>query len=206
MKKILGLTIAAVMIMVMVGGGTWAYFSDTEASADNSLTAGTMDLNIDGDNNVVNTFSATNAAPGDAGNGSSELSNVGNLEGELDIEITALTNTGGTGGTEFEDGVGDLGGVALMAVYLDVDKSGDFNAGDIGLKADGTTYSYPSTLQYATIDSYGSAVWDGAATMAASAAYDFVVDWEVPTSAGNNIQGDSVSFGILFTLEQADAD
>jgi spore coat-associated protein N len=205
MKKILGLTIAAVMIMVMVGGGTWAYFSDTETSADNSLTAGTMDLNIDGGNSVVNTFTASNVAPGDTGSGSSTLDNVGNLEGELDIAITALVNTGGSGGTEFEDGVGDLGGVALMAIYIDVDQSGTFNAGDIGLKYDGTTYSFPATLQYASIDSYSTA-WDAAATMSAGAQYDVMIDWEVPTSAGNNIQGDAVSFGILFTLEQAAAD
>ena len=48
MKKILGLTIAALLVMGMVGGGTWAYFSDTEASTNNSLTAGTLDLNVDG--------------------------------------------------------------------------------------------------------------------------------------------------------------
>jgi predicted ribosomally synthesized peptide with SipW-like signal peptide len=28
MKKILGLSVAAMMIMALVGGGTWAYFSD----------------------------------------------------------------------------------------------------------------------------------------------------------------------------------
>jgi len=32
------------------------------------------------------------------------------------------------------------------------------------------------------------------------------VEWRVPTSAGNNIQGDSVSFNVTFTLEQAAAD
>ena len=46
MKKIFGLTIAAVLVMAMVTGGTWAYFSDTESSTNNSLTAGTLDLNI----------------------------------------------------------------------------------------------------------------------------------------------------------------
>ena len=93
-----------------------------------------------------------------------------------------------------------------MAMYIDVDQSGDFNAGDIGLKADGTVYSYPATLQYDTIDNYGSTIWDAAASMASTAQYDITIDWEVPTSAGNNIQGDAVSFGILFTLEQPEAD
>jgi len=206
MKKILGLTIAALMVMVMVGGGTWAYFTDTETSANNSLSAGTMDLNIDGGNSAVNTFTASNVTPGESGVGSSTLANVGNLGGELDITISAITNTGGSGGTEFEDGVGNLGGEAVMAMYIDVDQSGDFNAGDIGLKADATVYSYPATLQYDTIDNYDSTIWDAAASMASTAQYDVTIDWEVPTSAGNNIQGDAISFGILFTLEQPEAD
>ncbi len=98
MKKILGLTIAALLVVVLVGGGTWAYFSDTESSASNSLVAGTMDLNIDGGDTAVTTFSVTSAAPGDSGNGSSTLANVGSMSGELDIGFSAITNTGGSGG------------------------------------------------------------------------------------------------------------
>ena len=30
MKKILGLTVAAILVMALVGGGTWAYFRDVE--------------------------------------------------------------------------------------------------------------------------------------------------------------------------------
>jgi len=35
---------------------------------------------------------------------------------------------------------------------------------------------------------------------------DFVVKWEIPTDAGNEIQGDSVEFDVTFTLEQEAAD
>ncbi|GAG27816.1 unnamed protein product, partial [marine sediment metagenome] len=38
MKKILGLTIVAVLVMALVGGGTWAYFSDVERTDTNVLT------------------------------------------------------------------------------------------------------------------------------------------------------------------------
>ena len=206
MKKILGLTIAALLIMTVVGGSTWAYFSDTESSANNSLAAGTMDLNIDGGNTAVTTFSVTSAAPGDTGNGSSILANAGNMSGELDIAFSAITNTGGSGGGEFEDGIGNLGAVATIAVYIDVDSSSSWTAGDIGLKSDGTTYSSPTALNYATIDSYGSETWDAIEAMATSASDKFTVLWQIPTSAGNNIQGDSVSFDITFTLEQAAED
>jgi spore coat-associated protein N len=46
MKKILGLGMVAILVMALVGGGTWAYFSDTETSSDNVLAAGTLDLGL----------------------------------------------------------------------------------------------------------------------------------------------------------------
>jgi len=42
-KKIIGLSIAALLILALVGGATWALFSDTETSANNTLIAGTLD-------------------------------------------------------------------------------------------------------------------------------------------------------------------
>jgi len=206
MKKILGLTVAAFIVIAMVSAGTWAYFSDVESSTDNSLTGGTLDLNWNGGNDTgVATFSESNKAPGDEGTGSKTLANAGSLSGELDIAFGLITNTGGSGGTEYEDGNGDLGGVAQIAVYLDIDQSGGWNAGDIGLKSDGSTYT-TGDLQYATINSYASASWDAVQTMAVSAADDFVIAWNIPTSATNSIQGDGISFDITFTLEQPEVD
>ena len=210
MKKILGLTVAALLVIGMVGGGTWAYFTDTEQSTNNSLTAGTLDLNIDAGNIAVTTFSASAVGPGDSGSGSSTLSNVGTYAGEFDIDFSAITNTPGAGGTEYEGGTGELGGVATMAVYLDINQNATFDAGDIELNTTGAN-AYDgvtnTTLDYATIDSYGSVSYDAViASMAALAADDFIALWQVPTSADNTIQGDSVSFDVTFTLEQAAAD
>jgi len=205
MKKILGLTVAAFLVIAFVGAGTWAYFSDTEGSTNNSLTAGTLDLTADGGDTPVTTFAVTGKAPGDSGSGSTTLANAGNLNGELDITFSAITNTGGTGG-EFGDSNGNLGAVAEIAVYIDVDSSGTWTTGDIGLKSDGTTYNNPTALDYAVIDNYGSDTFDAVETMATSASDDFIILWRIPTSAGNNIQGDSVSFDVTFTLEQAAVD
>lgn len=205
MKKILGLTVAAFLVIAFVGAGTWAYFSDTEGSTNNSLTAGTLDLTADGGDTPVTTFSVTGKAPGDSGSGSTTLANAGNLNGELDIAFSTITNTGGTSG-EFGDSNGNLGAVAEIAVYVDVDSSGTWTSGDIGLKSDGTTYNNPTALDYAAIDNYGSDTFDAVETMATSASDDFIILWRIPTSAGNNIQGDSVSFDVTFTLEQAAVD
>ncbi|MBA7601486.1 hypothetical protein ES703_08561 [subsurface metagenome] len=46
MKKILSLTIAIVLIIGVVAGGTWAYFSDTETATGNVFTAGTIDISL----------------------------------------------------------------------------------------------------------------------------------------------------------------
>jgi len=199
LKKIIGLLSAVALVMAMVGGGTWAYFADTETSADNSLASGTLDLTIDGGNVVVTTFSESTVGAGDSGSGSSVLANVGSLGGCLSLEFSAITNTGGVSG-EYSDGSGDLGAVAELAVYLDVDQNSVFDNSDIGLKHDGNTYSPPATLDYATINSYDSDAWADVMSLAAGAGADFVALWQVPATAGNEIQGDSVSFDVTFIL------
>jgi spore coat-associated protein N len=206
MKKIIGLTIMALLIIGLVGGGTYAWFSDTEVSEDNILTAGTLDLNIEGGDDPVTTFDVGDVAPGDSGSGNSTLTNAGSMPGELDISTSAVNNTPGAIG-EYQGGSGELGANARIAMYLDVDQSGGATAGDIGLKSDGTTYDPTGGFDYDEIDDYASLSWDAVlASMAISAADDFIVLWQVPTSAGNDIQGDSVSFDITFTLEQPEVD
>jgi len=212
MKKIIGLSLAALLIIGIIGGATFAYFSDTESSTNNTLTAGILDLHIDGGDTppAVTTFNVSGVAPGDSGSGTSTLTNVvGGIDGELDIATSAVTNTGAVSGTsEYADDSGDLGGVAEIAMYLDIDQSGGVTAGDIGLQSDGTTYDPTGGLAYDVIDNYASESWDEVlTTMAAGDNDDFIVLWDVdgPT-AGNNIQGDSVSFDITFTLEQAVVD
>ena len=210
MKKILGLTVTAIIVMALVGGGTWAYFSDPETSTNNALTAGTLDLTLDGADDPVTMFSIGSVYPGDSGNGTTLLANSG-TQGELDISVVAVNNTESTGSTEFESDVigtgGELGSVAELAIFLDIDDNGNFNSGDIGLKSNQTTYNATSVLDWATADSYSGKTWD-AVIASFSTSVDFWVEWRVPIggSADNTIQGDSISANITFTLEQAAVD
>ena len=208
MKKIIGLSVAALLIVGVITGVTFAYFSDTESSVDNTLTAGVLDLNIDGGNIAVTTLNVSAAEPGASGSASSTLSNVGSMAGELDIETSAVTNTGAVSGTsEYADDSGDLGGVAQIAMYLDIDQSGGVTAGDIGLQSNGTTYDPTGGLNYDVVDNYALETWNEViSSMVASASDDIIILWQVPTTADNSIQGDSVEFDITFTLEQSDVD
>ncbi len=68
MKKILGLSVAAMMIMALVGGGTWAYFSDTEITTGNTFAAGTVDLQVGASDptvEVINIGGTTGIKPTD---------------------------------------------------------------------------------------------------------------------------------------------
>ena len=46
MKKIIGLSVAIALIIALIGTGTWALFSDTEETLDNTFTAGIIDLEV----------------------------------------------------------------------------------------------------------------------------------------------------------------
>ena len=84
------LTIA--LVSVLVGTGTFAYFTDSEMSS-NTLESGTMDLKInDADpdewtDGVTATWFLSNMQPGDAKMGSVLMKNNGNLDADH-LEIT----------------------------------------------------------------------------------------------------------------------
>ncbi|MFA5761408.1 MAG: TasA family protein, partial [Dehalococcoidales bacterium] len=106
MKKILGLAISALLLIGLVGGGTWAYFSDTETSNDNTWTAGTLNLvnvidgtavgtdvvvteQADGLNDKVVFGGVTPIVPGNSGTIKWTLTNEGNTAGFLTLAATA---------------------------------------------------------------------------------------------------------------------
>lgn len=217
-KKILiSLSVIGIAAAIAIGG-TIAYFSDTETSENNTFAAGTMDLDIDGDDIAVQTMNLLDKAPGDSGTANATLKNSGSLDGELDVVMGTVTNYpctddtyGKNDGTEYcTSDAGTLGGSAQMALYVDVDESGTWNTDDIGLKSDAAKYTNTGStaLDYDTIDNYGGVAWNDVYTglMTPGDQDDFVIDWKVPTSATNDIQGDALEFDLTFILEQVDAD
>lgn len=75
-KKKLGLGIASAALGIsLVGGGTFAYFSDTEATT-NTFAAGTLDLGV----NPTTIIDVENIKPGDWMNRSFKLENNGSLD------------------------------------------------------------------------------------------------------------------------------
>ena len=76
MKNISVLAIIAVIAIVAIGATT-AYFSDTETSIDNAIQAGTVDINIDGDNPWIGSYQMSNMAPGEFSEINFVINNIG---------------------------------------------------------------------------------------------------------------------------------
>lgn len=211
MKKIFGLSIAALLVLGLVGGGTWAYFSDPESTGNNVFTAGTLDLDFGGgDEQGTVMFNLTNKAPGDNSAANASLSYPAtNAVAELDAAFSAVNNVGlaSGGGNEFGDDSGDLGAALEIAPFIDLDENGIFDGSDIALGSS-TDNTSTSALQWDYLDNFANNTWDdiysGASLNGTSDL--FVIQWRIGTGVGNSIQGDSANFSITFTLEQPAAD
>jgi len=96
MKKVIGLTLAAILIAGIAGGGTWAFFSDSETSQNNTLTAGTLDLRVGATDPCTESINlGTQIKPGDNDNAADwTITNLGNISGTLKVEIGSITNYG----------------------------------------------------------------------------------------------------------------
>jgi predicted ribosomally synthesized peptide with SipW-like signal peptide len=214
MKKILGLAIAALVVIAMVAAGTYAYFQDTETSTNNNITAGTLDLKLNGADSNVNIVAAlTDKKPGDADMAPgphATLLAAGTLTGKLSIAFGTVTDTESTGPGEFladgigGAGVGELGGKVQIAPWIDVNHNGTFDTGDIPLSTTGAK-TFSDGLQWATVDAFsGVSFTNVIASFASAATVDFYLPWNFvnPGSLDNSAQGDSFNVGITFTLDQ----
>ena len=197
LKRIIGVMLGILIMSVLCTAGVWAYIGN---DALNNGSNGMVALKL-GNTIQPEALNVPNAAPGDSGQYVYHLENTGSISGSLSIDIPNVTNTVGTIG-KYADGSGDLGRSTEMAFYLDSDASGDWSEGDIGLSANGQAYPYPSAFQYDTLDNYVKAEWNGINTLSPNNKLNLVALWRIPASAGNEIQGDSVSYDISFTLTQ----
>ena len=204
MKKIIPLVASMMLILVVgifAGSITMAYFNDTETSYGNTLTAGTLDLQVDGqDDPHVANFDLVDLKPGDgAGNlkpaGGPGLhwtvKNVGSIPGVLTVTIMNVVNKeNGQNEPEalVDSTVGELEGELGSKIRIQVWRGGIW------------TYEEATLNQIngkAIVPGYGSPVILGSGVQTT-----IEISWCVFDTAGNEIQSDSVSFDVVFQLDQ----
>ena len=203
MSKILISLMTIALVGALVGGGIYAYFSDTETSTGNTFIAGTLDLNLDGGNTNVVKFNVSNVSPGGSGGGTWAVTNVGTLGGYLDLETVGFTESIGT--TTDPELVNEptgldtaqLGSCLMAHMFIDANNDGDWDAGETDIFG---TNAAPVAIN--TIA--GNYSLDLA--LAASGTNYITLRWAVPVTTDNRIQGDSVILGMTFELQQRAAD
>jgi len=190
MKKILGLTVAVLLSIGMVGIGTWAYFSDVETSTSNVLAAGTLDLKTNDADGVSQTLLATNIKPGDTiGPETIILKNVGSVTGAtLDLAFTYVESDGSSN---------------------PLNKSADDTAAMIEvttLKYDGSSLLASvmdnNTNGYRDIQDLKNTDLSNQSGISASASKEFEIAIKARDSVGSDYQADGITVTMTFTLNQ----
>lgn len=185
-RRVLGGIVTIGGAAAAAGAGTFAAFSDTESSNDNSVSAGTLDLTVDGGSTPVTVLSVSDAVPNGSGSGDAiTLANDGSVDGTLDISVAAIdSNENGTPGPE-SSATDEGAGVELedaLTITVTVGGSDEFSDTVGNLSPDQTIVS--------------------GQTLNAAGSTDFNLSYSV-SGAGNEIQSDSVSLDFDFTLNQA---
>jgi predicted ribosomally synthesized peptide with SipW-like signal peptide len=183
MKKILALGGVTLMVMALVAGGTWAYFSDYEVSANNVLTAGTLDIGLSnaslgeagaGD---TATWSLSSMAPGDTKQAILYVANNGTID-MANVYFGLAYNTSGTRPSTVKAGPGGVTDDISKMIYVSA-ASGNFT-------------SVASLLNKSIFDLSTQNITLG--TLAAGQERTINLTWTMNTSATNDCQNKTVSF------------
>ncbi len=192
MKRILGLTIAFMLLIGMAGIGTWAYFSDVETLTGNVLAAGTLDLKTDDVDGVSQTLLAMNMEPGDTvGPETIILKNVGSVEGSsLDLSFTYVDS----------DSSPNPAGMSAnaTAAIIEVTK---LNYDGSSLLGD-EFVSDNNTNGYKDVEDLENADLSGQGGIAASASKEFEIEVRLRSDANKDFQADGIDVTMTFILNQ----
>ncbi len=211
----------------LTAGATQAYFSDSETIVGNTFAAESLDLVL-GETRTL-PFVVSDVVPGDQGTGTVTLTNNGVTPGTLYINWTKTIDNendmiqpeteqyprpdGSPGHTtgDYNGNGGELDFFLQFAPFVDVNKDGVFNTGDIQLAYNGQSAFHPNyrggSLYYSGLNSYLSA-WNNIMTLNGGNSVNIVIPWQFPTESTdanysqNIAMTDSLGFDIQFALNQ----
>ncbi len=191
-RKLLFSIMTIAVVALLIGGGTYAYFSDTESSEDNTITAGTLDLSVDDENPWTSTkLTVTNAIPGSSGSVTMTLENEGSADGlSLTLDVTDIADgPGTTPESEPTSDNGELSQNTDIVLWEDTNYDGVIDEGEDEI--------YNNTLSATATNG----PWE-IGPLAAGATNYVGLYYEIDETVGNEIQGDNCSFNIVYVLSQ----
>jgi spore coat-associated protein N len=195
MKKILGLGIAALLIMAMVGGGTWAYFVDTETSSGNLLTAGTLNLGVAnvGSSNPTGSTTATWTSP----SGWKPGDNISAVLYVKNSGTIAMSSVNVTFSAIFTDGTPS----SVSGYNQLLTTTGNFTKMVNVLSATWNGVDVPA-ITGQTLDYLMTAGSINLGALANGTEYPLFINWKFDPTATNACQGDSANITLTLTANQ----
>jgi len=224
-KKLIGLGIAVAVIIALVTTGTFALFSDTETSEVNQFTAGIIDLEVDCDGDTI--FAATDdplpkifeylpasdIKPGDSGEVtlSLHLKDDSN-DADLWMQLTSLVDDGGLN-PESEDAGDDVISDAIeVLIWLDEGTTAGWQGTGTDTDEGDNEYDTGEEILFGTVAAGGGTLYSLSTTNSgkltvmddAVACTTYYVGWSwiLPSTVGNEAQGDYCTFNIVFGADQ----
>ena len=222
MKKLMGLTIAVLLTASLIYGGVFAFFNDIQASANNQLTAGTLDLSpstsgsgpagkyfvTTGGNGVNGNVTFQKLQQGDSGNITWALVNTGSIPGTLSLTSSVTFALGATSEIKTAaGGTGDSNG--FLDEYMGVKLQRGVGADQAGATAN-LTYMLGSSSNYVAFSNLQTALNSAGTSLSANGssgdAVVYILNWDLNSLFGganpNIVQSDSAQIDITFTLNQ----
>lgn len=223
-KSILVSLLMIGIVAIAAGAGTIAYFFDIEQSTGNTFTAGTLNLKYQLDPGTGNygnwqdgsqdTFTLSDLKPGDSGYVRYKLQNTGTLAGYVEVSGLSATHSENVNPESEPTSDPDTGELSTMdeelfiLMWFDADNEGDVDVGEKLVWAAGDTNNNGVADQYETITAKAIGTFSGFnsdSNVALSGNGDITylrINWNIPSTVENDIQGDRVTVGITFELAQ----
>jgi len=224
-KKLIGLGVAVAVIIALVTTGTFALFSDTETSTANQFTAGIIDLEIDCDGDttfavtddplpkIFNYLPASDIKPGDDGEVTLSLHlKTDSNDADLWMQITTLVDDGGAT-PESEDAGDDVISDAIeVLIWLDEGSTAGWQGTGADSEEGDNTWQSGETILFGTVAAGGGTLYSLSTTNSgkltvmddavACTIYYVGWSWILPSTVGNEAQGDYCTFDIVFGADQ----
>jgi len=219
-KRVLWLTLAAMLVIGLAATGTWAYMSDAEYSTGNTITAGTLDLvplttgSYSGSGSLYHVTAGGNGvngkvvfdsiAPGQNGAFEWVLSDNGSLPGTLTISYSNTFNDTGVSSLKtwmLANGYsGDLANYLMVTLQKGVgaNQSAAEGAMTYILGSAGSPVALSNLAAVLNTQSQALTTLGGANTVV------YKLSWSLSSTDPNVnvVQADSAQLNLIFTLNQ----
>jgi len=175
-------------------GGTYALFVDTEQSTDNTLSMGTLDLHTAGNESATTTLNVSDLGTGSNGSAASTVNNAGSLDGYLNFDVDAIQDLeNGVVNDVESDAPNENGGApGELSQYVTLRLGYDDN--------DDGTLDADEVVVDGALDGMEHVQFNPNVPISGGTSKDFVVEWEIDSDAGNEVQSDSVEIDFTFEL------